>query len=50
MIKRPYLHSTFSGIPTLAVSFLPSSRRVWIQSENGILGMGPYPTKDEVDA
>ncbi|KAK2035322.1 coenzyme A transferase [Colletotrichum zoysiae] len=38
------------GIPTLAPSFLPAGRQVWIQSENGILGMGPYPTKDEVDA
>ncbi|KAK1985280.1 coenzyme A transferase [Colletotrichum cereale] len=38
------------GIPTLAPSFLPAERNVWIQSENGILGMGPYPTKDEVDA
>ncbi|KAK2039172.1 coenzyme A transferase [Colletotrichum somersetense] len=38
------------GIPTLAPSFLPAGRKVWIQSENGILGMGPYPTKDEVDA
>ncbi|KAK1996660.1 coenzyme A transferase [Colletotrichum falcatum] len=38
------------GIPTLAPSFLPAGRNVWIQSENGILGMGPYPTKDQVDA
>lgn len=38
------------GIPTLAVSFLPEDRQVWIQSENGILGMGPYPTEDEIDA
>jgi 3-oxoacid CoA-transferase len=38
------------GIPTLAVSFLPPTRKVWIQSENGILGMGPYPTKSQVDA
>lgn len=38
------------GIPTLAVSFLSTDRKVWIQSENGILGMGPYPTEDEVDA
>lgn len=37
------------GIPTLAATFLPRSRQVWIQSENGILGMGPHPTKDEVD-
>lgn len=37
------------GIPTLAPSFLPKGQKVWLQSENGILGMGPYPTKDEVD-
>lgn len=37
------------GIPTLAPSFLPEGRKVWIQSENGILGMGAYPTEEEVD-
>lgn len=38
------------GIPTLAASFVPEGRTVWLQSENGMLGMGPFPTKDEVDA
>ncbi|KIW67020.1 hypothetical protein PV04_06298 [Phialophora macrospora] len=37
------------GMPTLAPSFLPEDVKVWIQSENGILGMGAYPTEDEVD-
>ncbi|KAL1905549.1 hypothetical protein Sste5344_008774 [Sporothrix stenoceras] len=37
------------GIPTLAPSFLPVDEKVWIQSENGILGMGPYPLPEEVD-
>ncbi|KIW16822.1 hypothetical protein PV08_04012 [Exophiala spinifera] len=38
------------GIPTLAPSFLPPSTKVWLQSENGIIGMGPYPrTRAEAD-
>lgn len=38
------------GIPTLAPSFLPASTKVWLQSENGIIGMGPYPrTRAEAD-
>ena len=40
---------TLPGIPTLAPSFLPEDVKVWVQSENGLLGMGPYPTEDEVD-
>lgn len=38
------------GMPTLAADFLPAGSNVWIQSENGIMGMGPYPTEDELDA
>ncbi|KAI1371433.1 putative coenzyme A transferase [Hypoxylon crocopeplum] len=38
------------GIPTLAASYLPDDAKVWLQSENGILGMGPYPaTKEDAD-
>ncbi|KAI0880576.1 putative coenzyme A transferase [Annulohypoxylon maeteangense] len=38
------------GIPTLAASYLPEDTKVWLQSENGILGMGPYPaTKEDAD-
>ncbi|KIX02463.1 uncharacterized protein Z518_08404 [Rhinocladiella mackenziei CBS 650.93] len=38
------------GIPTLAPSFLPPSTKVWLQSENGIIGMGPYPpSRDAAD-
>ena len=37
------------GIPTLVPEHLDPSVKVWLESENGILGMGPYPTKDQVD-
>ncbi|SCV69890.1 BQ2448_1284 [Microbotryum intermedium] len=38
------------GMPTLAPSFLEPGTVIHMQSENGILGMGPYPTKEQVDA
>lgn len=38
------------GIPTLAANFVPDDIEVMLQSENGLLGMGPYPTDAEVDA
>ncbi len=38
------------GIPTLVSNYVPSDITVWLQSENGLLGIGPFPTEDEVDA
>ena len=37
------------GIPTLVANFIPEGIEVVLQSENGLLGIGPFPTKDEVD-
>ncbi|KAK8173805.1 succinyl-CoA:3-ketoacid-coenzyme A transferase [Phyllosticta citrichinensis] len=48
-LKPGYYVNLGVGIPTLAPSFLEPDSNVWIQSENGILGMGAYPTEDEVD-
>lgn len=38
------------GIPTLVANFIPDGMEVILQSENGLLGIGPFPTKDEIDA
>lgn len=38
------------GIPTLVANHVPAHKEVWLQSENGMLGIGPFPTEDQVDA
>ncbi len=38
------------GLPTLVANHVPDHMEVWLQSENGLLGIGPFPTEDQVDA
>jgi len=38
------------GIPTLVANYIPEGMEVMLQSENGLLGMGPFPTEDTIDA
>ena len=38
------------GLPTLVANYVPADMEVWLQSENGLLGIGPFPTEDAVDA
>ena len=38
------------GLPTMVANHVPPGVEVWLQSENGLLGIGPFPTEDEVDA
>ncbi|KAI0427710.1 succinyl-CoA:3-ketoacid-coenzyme A transferase [Xylaria sp. FL1042] len=45
-LKDGYYVNLGVGIPTLAASYLPEGATVWLQSENGLLGMGPYPSSE----
>jgi 3-oxoacid CoA-transferase subunit B len=38
------------GLPTLVANYIPEGMDVWLQSENGLLGIGPFPGEDAVDA
>jgi 3-oxoacid CoA-transferase B subunit len=48
-VKDGYYVNLGIGIPTLVANYIPSDIQVMLQSENGLLGMGAFPTKDKVD-
>lgn len=37
------------GLPTMVANHVPAGMEVWLQSENGLLGIGPFPTEEQVD-
>jgi 3-oxoacid CoA-transferase subunit B len=48
-LRDGYIVNLGIGMPTLVANYVPAGMDVWLQSENGLLGMGPFPPDDKVD-
>src|SRR6185436_1948960 len=48
-VRDGYVVNLGIGIPTLVANYIPSNMTVLLQSENGLLGMGPFPFEKDID-